>query len=48
MRIRVIVPAADISGLRERLFEGANKFEHEEETGEEWSGVGELPTTCRS
>ena len=48
MRIRVIVPAADISALRERLFEGADKLEHEEETGEEWSGVGELPTTRRS
>jgi len=38
MRIRVIVPAADIDGLRERLLEGVDKLEHEE-TGEEWSGT---------
>lgn len=43
MRIRVIVPAADIDGLRERLLEGVDKLEHEE-TGEEWSGVGKHPT----
>jgi len=38
MRIRIIVPAADIDGLRERLLEGVDKLEHEE-TGEEWSGT---------
>ena len=38
MRIRVIVPAADIDSLRERLLDGVDKLEHEE-TGEEWSGV---------
>ena len=38
MRIRVIVPAADIDGLRERLLDGMDKLEHEE-TGDEWSGV---------
>jgi ribosome maturation protein SDO1 len=39
MRIRVIVPAADIDSLRERLLDGVDKLEHEE-TGDEWSGVG--------
>jgi len=38
MRIRVIVPAADIDSLRERLLDGVDKLEHEE-TGEEWSGT---------
>lgn len=38
MRIRVIVPAADIDSLRERLLDGVDKLEHEE-TGDEWSGV---------
>lgn len=38
MRIRVIVPAADIDNLRERLLDGVDKLEHEE-TGDEWSGV---------
>jgi len=38
MRIRVIVPAANIDDLRERLLEGVDKLEHEEK-GEEWSGV---------
>jgi ribosome maturation protein SDO1 len=38
MRIRVIVPAADIDGLRERLLDGVDKLEREE-TGDEWSGV---------
>ncbi len=40
MRIRVIVPVADIDGLRERLLDGVDKLEHEE-TGDEWSGVRE-------
>jgi hypothetical protein len=48
MRIRVVVPAADMSGLRGRLLESVDKLEHEEETREEWSGVGELLTCCRS
>jgi len=47
MRIRVTVPAADISGLRGRLLEGVDKLEHEE-TKEDWSGVGELATCHRS
>ncbi|KAI9460192.1 SBDS protein C-terminal domain-containing protein [Lactarius psammicola] len=38
MRIRVIVPATDIDGLRERLLDGVDKLEHEE-TGDEWSGT---------
>ncbi|KAH8992079.1 Shwachman-Bodian-diamond syndrome protein [Lactarius akahatsu] len=38
MRIRVIVPAADINSLRERLLDGVDKLEHEE-TGDEWSGT---------
>jgi ribosome maturation protein SDO1 len=38
MRIRVIVPAADIDGLRERLLDGVDKLEREE-TGDEWSGT---------
>jgi len=38
MRIRVVVPAANIDGLRERLLDGVDKLEHEEK-GEEWSGV---------
>jgi ribosome maturation protein SDO1 len=39
MRVRVIVPAADIDGLRERLLADVDKLEHED-TGDEWSGVG--------
>jgi hypothetical protein len=42
MRIRVVVPAANIDDLRERLLDGVDKLEHEDK-GEEWSGVGELP-----
>jgi hypothetical protein len=38
MRIRVVVPAANIDDLRERLLDGVDKLEHEEK-GEEWSGV---------
>ncbi|KAI0005413.1 Shwachman-Bodian-diamond syndrome protein [Russula compacta] len=38
MRIRVVVPAADIDDLRERLLDGVDKLEHEE-SGEEWSGT---------
>lgn len=41
MRIRVIVPAANIDDLRERLLDGVDKLEHEEK-GEEWSGVRQL------
>ena len=41
MRIRVIVPTANIDDLRERLLDGVDKLEHEEK-GEEWSGVREL------
>lgn len=41
MRIRVVVPAANIDDLRERLLDGVDKLEHEE-SGEEWSGVGKL------
>lgn len=43
MRVRVIVPAAAIDGLRERLLEDVDKLEHED-TGEEWSGVGQHRT----
>jgi len=39
MRIRVSVPAANIDDLRERLLDGVDKLEHEEKTGEEWSGT---------
>jgi len=39
MRIRVVVPATDMSGLRGRLLESVDKLEHEEETKEEWSGT---------
>jgi ribosome maturation protein SDO1 len=46
MRIRVIVPVADIDGLRETLLQGVDKLEHEE-TGEEWSGVGKCTTPLR-
>ncbi|KAH9994380.1 Shwachman-Bodian-diamond syndrome protein [Russula vinacea] len=42
MRIRVVVPAANIDDLRERLLDGVDKLEHEDK-GEEWSGVGKLP-----
>lgn len=42
MRIRVIVPAANIDDLRERLLDGVDKLEHEDK-GEEWSGVGSFP-----
>jgi len=38
MRIRVTVPASDISDLRGRLLEGVDKLEHEE-TKEDWSGT---------
>jgi len=38
MRIRVVVPAANIDDLRERLLDGVDKLEHEEK-GEEWLGV---------
>lgn len=41
MRIRVVVPAANIDDLRERLLDGVDKLEHEEK-GEEWSGVRKL------
>jgi hypothetical protein len=41
MRIRVVVPAASIDDLRERLLDGVDKLEHEE-NGEEWSGVRKL------
>jgi hypothetical protein len=41
MRIRVVVPAANIDDLRERLLDGVDKLEHEER-GEEWSGVRKL------
>jgi len=41
MRIRVVVPAADIDDLRERVLDGVDKLEHEEK-GEEWSGVRNL------
>jgi hypothetical protein len=41
MRIRVLVPAANIDDLRERLLDGVDKLEHEEK-GEEWSGVRKL------
>ena len=46
MRIRVTVPAADIDGLRETLLQGVDKLE-QEETGEEWSGVGKHLTPLR-
>jgi ribosome maturation protein SDO1 len=42
MRIRVVVPAANIDELRERLLDGVDKLEHEDK-GEEWSGVGGFP-----
>jgi ribosome maturation protein SDO1 len=42
MRIRVVVPAANIDDLRERLLDGVDKLEHEDQ-GEEWSGVGKIP-----
>jgi hypothetical protein len=38
MRIRVVVPTANIDDLRERLLDGVDKLEHEEK-GEDWSGV---------
>lgn len=38
MRIRVVVPAANIDDLRGRLLDGVDKLEHEEK-GEEWSGT---------
>jgi hypothetical protein len=41
MRIRVVVPAANIDDLREKLLDGVDKLEHEDK-GEEWSGVGKL------
>jgi len=41
MRIRVVVPAANIDDLRERLLDGVDKLEHEEKR-EEWSGVRKL------
>jgi hypothetical protein len=41
MRIRVVVPAANIDDLRDRLLDGVDKLEHEEK-GEEWSGVRKL------
>jgi ribosome maturation protein Sdo1 len=44
MRIRVVVPAANIDDLRERLLDGVDKLEHEDK-GEEWSGVGRLPVS---
>jgi len=44
MRIRVRIPAANIDDLRERLLDGVDKLEHEERTGEEWLGVGNLLT----
>jgi hypothetical protein len=41
MRIRVVVPTANIDELRGKLLDGVDKLEHEEK-GEEWSGVRKL------